>query len=285
MDPSPHQVRSVAVAPEVQLEVLDWGGDGSPLVFLAGSNFNAHAFDDFAPRFTDAHRVLGITRRGHGASSWPDSGHALPTLVQDIRVVLDTLDIERVILAGHSMAGAEMTQLATEHPDRVAALIYIDAGHDPSDIARLRVPELCPFSSALLEAIEAEFENRELIRRTQWHSSVDGVQRPYASASAVEQIDASLPTPDYGQVQAPALGIYYVPERIEDIFMGISSPSSECVSALQRYIYGGIAAFAEGMPRATVVALQDSQHNVHLVSPAALEEAMRRWLAEIREGQ
>jgi parallel beta-helix repeat protein len=145
----PHEIVFVTVAPGVQLEVLDWGGEGTPLVFLAGANFNAHSFDDFAPRFTDTHRVLGITRRGHGASTWPDSGYDLPTLVEDIRVVLDSLGIDRAILAGHSMAGSEMTLLATESPDRVAGLIYIDAGHDPTDIERLRVPELCSIQPRL----------------------------------------------------------------------------------------------------------------------------------------
>lgn len=80
-DRSPHEVLSVVVAPDVELEVLDWGGAGEPLVFLAGLQLNAHTFDDFAPRFTDTHRVLGVTRRGHGASSWPDSGYSLDRLV------------------------------------------------------------------------------------------------------------------------------------------------------------------------------------------------------------
>jgi hypothetical protein len=31
-DPSPHQVRFVAVEPGVRLEVLDWGGVGRPIV-------------------------------------------------------------------------------------------------------------------------------------------------------------------------------------------------------------------------------------------------------------
>jgi CubicO group peptidase (beta-lactamase class C family)/pimeloyl-ACP methyl ester carboxylesterase len=276
-DASPHEIRSVTVAPDVRLEVLDWGGDGLPLVFLAGANFNAHSFDDFAPRFTDTHRVLGITRRGHGNSSWPDAGYELPTLVEDIRVVLDSLGIDRAILAGHSMAGAEMTLLATESPDRVAGLIYIDAGHDPTDIDRLRVPELCEasFSPGFLEAMERTFENPELVRRTQWYTDEDGARRPFASAAGAS-ID--LPTPDYSDVRAPALGIYYVPERTEDLFMGLGDPSGACVAAFHRYIHGGIAAFVDGVEQATVVGLSDTNHNIHLASPAALEAVMRQWL-------
>ena len=276
IDRSPHETRFVTVAPDVRLEVLDWGGDGIPLVFLAGANFNAHSFDDFAPRFTDTHRVLGITRRGHGNSSWPDAGYDLPTLVEDVRVVLDSLGIERAILAGHSMAGSEMTVLATEYPDRIAGLIYIDAGHDPTDIGRLRVPELCSFGPGFLEAMERTFENPELVRRTQWYTDENGARRPFVS-SVGARID--LPTPDYSGVVAPALGIYYVPERTEDVFMGVGDPSPGCVAAFHRYIHGGMAAFTEGFEQATVVALSDTNHNIHLTSPAALEAVMRTWLA------
>lgn len=277
-DPSLHEIRYVTVAPDVRLEVLDWGGDGLPLVFLAGANFNAHPFDDFAPRFTGTHRVLGITRRGHGASSWPDWGYDLPTLVEDIRLVLDSLEIARAILAGHSMAGSEMTLFATESPDRVAGLIYIDAGHDPTDIARLGVPELCSFSPALLEAMERTFENPELVRRTQWHTDENGARRPFASAAAVARIDEGLPSPDYSGVRAPALGIYYVPERTEDVFMRVVEQPTACVAAFHRYIHDGMAAFADGVEQATVTAMSDTNHNIHLASPAALEAFMRRWL-------
>lgn len=60
-DLSPHEVRSIPVAPDVELEVLDWGGPGIPVVFLAGATFNAHIYDDFAPRFTYRHQVIGAS--------------------------------------------------------------------------------------------------------------------------------------------------------------------------------------------------------------------------------
>ena len=49
-DPSPHAVRFVTVEKGVQLEVLDWGGSGRPVVLLAGGGNTAHVFDGFAPK-------------------------------------------------------------------------------------------------------------------------------------------------------------------------------------------------------------------------------------------
>lgn len=283
-DPSPHEIRSIAVDADVELEVLDWGGTGDPLVFLHGMSMNAHAFDDFAPRFTDTHRVVGITRRGHGASSWPDSSYSTGRRVEDIRVVLDSLELERVTFAGHSLAGEEMTHFAAEYPERVEGLIYIDAAHDPTLLEQLRIPEICPLGPEVMEAIERRFKNVEAFRHTQQRKGDDGSWRPYVSPSAIAQIMEAESRPDYTAVRAPALAVYHTPRRVEDVLGGITV-SEECVSAMQRYIYEGIAGFAVGMQRGRIVALDDSHHNIHLVSPDALEEAMRRWLAELGEGK
>lgn len=276
-DTSPHQVHSVPVASGVALEVLDWGGEGLPLVFLAGLSMNAHAFDDFAPRFTDNHRVIGITRRGHGASTWPDSGYSTERRVEDLRIALDSLGLDQVILAGHSLAGEEITHFATEHPERVAGLIYIDAGHDPTLLETLRIGEICPLGPEVMDAIERKFENPELVRHTQHRQSDDGKRLPYVSSAAMAEIIASETRPDYSGVRAPALAVYHVPKRPEEIMGGLSI-SDECASALQRYIYEGIALFAREMDSPRIVAIQDGQHNLHLVAPDELESAMEEWL-------
>src|SRR5438105_3869561 len=49
LDRSPHKVQFVSVEPGVSLEVLDWGGTGRPVVFLAGAGCTAHIYDEFAP--------------------------------------------------------------------------------------------------------------------------------------------------------------------------------------------------------------------------------------------
>src|SRR5688500_11914873 len=83
-------VLAVQTSPDATLEVLDWGGTGKTLVFLAGGGHTAHEFDEFAPRLTDTFRVIGITRRGVGASS--ASRHRVPRdRITDIARVLDAL--------------------------------------------------------------------------------------------------------------------------------------------------------------------------------------------------
>ncbi|MBZ5507389.1 MAG: alpha/beta hydrolase [Acidobacteriia bacterium] len=130
--PTP-RVQFVTVEPEIRLEVIDWGGTGRNVVLLAGSGNSAHIFDEFAPKLAAFSHVYGITRRGYGASSHPESGYSEQRLAADVLGVLDQLKIAAPVLVGHSMAGEELTRLGAEHSDRLAGLVYIDAASDPSD--------------------------------------------------------------------------------------------------------------------------------------------------------
>jgi pimeloyl-ACP methyl ester carboxylesterase len=132
-DPSPHQARFVDVAPGVKLEVLDWGGTGRDVVLLSGSGHTAHVYDEFALKLKDCCHVYGITRRGYGASSIPETGYDEPSLSNDVWTVIQTLDLKAPVLIGHSMAGAELTGVGMLHSDRLGGLVYLDAIGDSTD--------------------------------------------------------------------------------------------------------------------------------------------------------
>jgi non-heme chloroperoxidase len=114
----------------VQLEVLDWGGSGPPLVFLAGLGGTGHSFDSFAPKFTSKHHVYAITRRGFGMSSTPpftDENYDSDRLGDDVLAVTAALKIIKPVLAGHSQAGEELSSVGTRHPESIAGLVYLDS--------------------------------------------------------------------------------------------------------------------------------------------------------------
>jgi non-heme chloroperoxidase len=129
-DPSPHSVQFITVNDNVKLEVLDWGGSGRSLVLLAGRGNTAHVFDKFALKLNASYHVYGITRRGYGASSAPKSGcDAGDCLVDDVLAVIETLQLNRPVLVGHSIAGEELTLVGARRPEKVSGLIYLDAGY------------------------------------------------------------------------------------------------------------------------------------------------------------
>ena len=129
-DTSPHQIQFVTVDKDVKLEVLDWGGTGRPLVFLAGLGSTAHVFDTLAPKFTVSHHVYAITRRGFKPSSTPpitNQNYDADRLGDDVLAVIDSLKLDRPVLAGHSIAGEELSSVGTRYPEKVAGLVYLDA--------------------------------------------------------------------------------------------------------------------------------------------------------------
>ena len=228
-DPSPHQIRHIVVAREVQLEVLDWGGNGPPLVFLTGLGNTAHVYDDFAPRFRDQFHVYAITRRGYGTSSAPAGGYDAATRARDIVTVLDSLHIDRAVLAGHSIAGDELSKVGATYPARVRALIYLDAyDYGPARVAAMEpavasmvrfLPTMTAADSASPAAVTA-FTRRsfryigavpESKIRAQYVFRRDGrlvANGPGEKAAA--KIIAGTENPNVGRITAPALGIFAV---------------------------------------------------------------------------
>lgn len=129
MNQSNHKSNFVTVN-GTRLHSLDWGGTGPTLIFLTGMGASAYIFDKFAPRFNDKFHVLALTRRGHGDSDCPETGYDADTLTEDIRQFMDHLNIEKASLAGHSLAGVELTHFAATYPNKVEKMIYLDALDD-----------------------------------------------------------------------------------------------------------------------------------------------------------
>ncbi len=144
MDKSPHKSDYVH-GNGINLHYLDWGGSGDVLLFLAGMGCNAHIFDDLAPRFNDKFHVMALTRRGHGESDHPETGYDVDTLTEDIRQFLEALQIEKVILAGHSMANVELSHFSALYPERVLKLIFLDAAYERNSTSYKDMVENSPW--------------------------------------------------------------------------------------------------------------------------------------------
>lgn len=131
-DTAAHKVSFVTTSDGLKLEVLDYGGQGAPILLISGGGRTAHDFDAFAPRLAARHRVFAVTRRGLGQSDKPPlnpEAHTLARLIQDDVEVLDALKLQKATLAGWSLGGAALSGMAHHHPGRVTALVYLDAAY------------------------------------------------------------------------------------------------------------------------------------------------------------
>lgn len=131
-DTTTHSVIFVTVQPGVKLEVLDYGGSGRAMVFLAALGPDAHEWDKFAPKFVGKYHVYAISRRGFGASDRPlptDDNYSADRLGDDVLAVMDDLKMDRPILVGWSVGGEELSSVGSRFPAKLKALVYLDAGY------------------------------------------------------------------------------------------------------------------------------------------------------------
>jgi pimeloyl-ACP methyl ester carboxylesterase len=114
----------------VRLHYLDWGGDGPLMLMVSGRLHTAHTYNAIASSFTDRYRVVAVTRREHGASRKNTGVISRDVLAKDLSEFISLFSNDPTILVGQSFAGVEMPVLARKHPEKVAALIFLDAVYD-----------------------------------------------------------------------------------------------------------------------------------------------------------
>jgi pimeloyl-ACP methyl ester carboxylesterase len=280
--PSPPQGGFVTVN-QVKLHYLDWGGRGDTLLFLHGMGATPDIYDGLAPKFTNQFRVLGLARRGHGQSEIPETGYDTATLVEDIRQFLDTLKIQRVVLAGHSFAGDELTRFAAVHPDRVAKLIYFDAAYDHS-----RVPEILrfkPLHGGGPEVFPAREESESLDGARRWTSRLFGETRGRAIYSMMEGTYSA--TAEYGKVKAPALAFFAIGYQKAAVWAETlpepqRASAREFLKAQRNYHEQEIEHFRSGIPGARVVVFTNADHDVFIDREEDVLREMRAFLAPAR---
>jgi len=103
-------------------------GEGPDLVMVHGLTGNLAVWHlRIVPELTEHFRVLTYDLRGHGHSDTPPSGYAPDDMADDLLALLDALEIERPLIAGHSYGADIALYHALRHPERVREVIAIES--------------------------------------------------------------------------------------------------------------------------------------------------------------
>lgn len=212
----------------IKLHYLDWGGSGQPLVLLHAWGDSPYIFEVIANSLKKNFRIIAYSKRGHGKSETTDSLYDNSTLVSDLKLLLDSLNIEKANLLGWSMAGNEITEFATKYPERTNRLIYFEGGYDLSDESfktiTKTVNKFLQPDSIVLQSIDAyrEWYHNLWFGDIEWNPILEA----NLIASTLINADGSVTTipnnhvsklifesamsyhPDYEKIQSPALAIY-----------------------------------------------------------------------------
>ncbi len=111
-------------------------GEGEPIVFAHGAGGNLLSWWQQIPYFSQRYRCITFDHRGFGRSLDAADGPGRAAFVDDLRGLLDHLEIESAHLVAQSMGGWTCLGLTVEYPERVKSLLMADT---PGGIAE---PEL-----------------------------------------------------------------------------------------------------------------------------------------------
>ncbi len=132
--------------------VYDVRGHGDPpLVFIHGAWCDRRHFGVQMDVFSLTHQVVCIDLGGHGESEKTRKDWTLASFAEDVRAVVEKLGLRDVILVGHSMGGPVSLLAAARMPDRMRAVVGVEALHDAEIVY---TPEKL---SPLIESLSKDF--------------------------------------------------------------------------------------------------------------------------------
>ena len=238
----------------IRLHSLDWGGSGEPLLCLTGFGTPADTFQDLAIGLRDKFHVYALTRRGLAPSDAPQAGYELSVLVADVVAFLDARGIDRIHLVGHSLAGLEMTELATRYPKRVLSVVYLDAIADPATANRV-------LQDDPLRTSPATGDVWSQISRWWSQYSVDfsGVKSPALALVAEQDQNPGIPPTASPELRARAEAFW----------------RTAIIPLMNRWTEN----FRRDVPQARVVVLQGAEHYFYVERAPEVLTEVRRFYA------
>ncbi len=275
------ETRRVALG-DVELSMDEVAGAGRPLVLIHGFTGHRSDFRPRLPELADTGRVLTPDLRGHG--DFTHTGRAetftFARLVEDIRLWLDAIEVERCDLLGHSFGGMVTLRFALTHPDRVASLLLMStAPFCPEGYERPVFEKGGEIASArgmafLQELVEKAM--RENPNPTPGDRQIEKWGADYWPHHRLRY--GAMDPVGYG-----ALGLAMVDqEPVVDRLGEIRCPTTVLVGAEDEAFLAGSQATASGIPGARRVTLPEAGHHPHMESPEAWLEAVRDHLGRAR---
>lgn len=130
--PPPSTFRTIA---DVTVHLRDEGPreDSTPILLLHGTSASLHTWEGWVKVLAPAHRVITVDLPGFGLSGrFPDGDQSAGRTARLLLTLLDSLGVQRAIVGGNSLGGRVAWGVAAMAPERVAALILVDAAGYPS---------------------------------------------------------------------------------------------------------------------------------------------------------
>jgi len=200
----------------IRLHYVEWQGGEPALLMVHGLSANARSFDLWAETLAPKYRLIAPDLRGRGESDKPAGPYGVEVHARDMELLLNALDIDRVVYIGQSLGATIGLQFAANHPGRALKLVLGDQGGIPDDeterteilnavqISLARIGTIYPSRDAYLDFIKGNpffqpmwSKYSESLVEADIEVLPDGTARSKMRKDALEQDTTSLLNLDY----------------------------------------------------------------------------------------
>jgi 3-oxoadipate enol-lactonase len=267
------------------LVVREWGEAGAPLVYWPGlTPFGALHLNEAGPAWSEEYglHVIAISPPGLETEALPAEEYGLRRLASLVMQLLDALGLERAAYVGYSWGASIGCHLGAVHPERLSALVLLDAGYDDVPVdgksleqrveeardaqASARFPDRAAFLSAAQEGKRnwrPALEERALAGMREEDGELVVAASLEAAAAALHGVIAEPPTE-----QLAALGGTGLPVLL--VTSGERAGDEEGRAAVER--------FGAAVPQAEIVHIEDSGHDLLADAPEPTIRAVGEFL-------
>ena len=181
--------RNIARLKNVDLFYLDTQTEGMVILCLHGRWGRAEVWYDFAQNYGDRYRIIAPDQKGHGLSGKPVSKYTPGEMADDMIALLDDLQIDSCIVAGHSMGGGIAGYLAALYPSRVEAAAILDKSASGPSTPNTLPPDQIPAIDSLTKDWPLPFTTRSEAMSFIRNAMDSDLAYQYFMNSLVETVD------------------------------------------------------------------------------------------------
>lgn len=242
-------------------------GDGIPCVLLHGfASRRTHWEFQRDALLGAGYRVVALDLRGHGASDTPKHGQTVTRLGQDVRELLELLDLHGVNLVGHSMGVSVALAMSTISGfDRIDRLVAVDQSP--------KIVNDETWNWGVRNVIWANVDDCVNFR-IKWSNEDDEPPLPEASAMAQD------PWEDFDNAAVAKLLLAHFVADWRDVLPRIPVPTWVVTSRFTNYYQlEGMEWFANEVPEGRLSVFEHSGHNPHVTEPDEFNRQLLDFLS------
>lgn len=247
-------------------------GQGESVIFLHGIGGNHHSWDDQLDHFSRSHRAIAWDARGYLDSQDYEGPCRFEDFSDDLRRMMDHLQLGKAHLVGLSMGGRILMDFASRYPQRVQSLVLAASfpsfgqalsAQQQDDFMRLRRQPLqegktlVDMAPALVDALLGPHAGQEV--RDHMLESIRAL-RPQSYLKTLQATLGFDRRRELSLIEAPTLLIYGEFDRV------VTPEQGRAVQAAMRH--------------ARFITAPGVGHLINLETPAFFNEQVHRFISE-----